>query len=467
MLLYEIVMIVWLIGLVYIIYKKTSEYFILYFYLLFTHIWMIASNIFIENGVYLIQTSRWSRFTGSTASLLLIDTVFFGTICVSLLLFAKRRDKRKKEAVRIDDTIKGKNENVWLNIFIIVSLYCLVDVLISGNILTNSSVSKGNYYAQFSKLPFARIFDAMFLCFGFVDGMIIWESYKNGKKRRIIKCVIPILIVLAARLLKGMTFTTNLIFLLSIAIPILMNANLRGIKIKRKYIFLAILLGVSLIGIKIYDFSLHSSYYSGVSGTTTALGKLIYRGFGLQGEVWWGIDDLVVNSGAADPSQISNEISSMYSNESLYDAGIYHLMNLLGHNYTKDGSDNLTLNCGYPAIIISMFGYSFITFLIVAIEGIVYVMVLLYVDKYRRQKRYAHVFCLYGILSDLNVAFIMGGAYYFTTTKILICILGLAILKLGFKNKRMNVVTRGRRNNGIYRNHTHSCHTDIQSGREP
>ncbi len=440
MFLYGAAVIIWLMFLCIFVYKASSEYFFIFIYLFFTHIWMIISNLFIENGVYLIQTFRQGEATGATVRLLMLDTIFFVVVCFSLKLLSKHKTIREEIYVNVDNTEEGNNVNLWLNIMLFVSLYCLLDVLVSGNIFTNSAINKGNYYALFSRLPFAYYLDLMAVCFAFIAGMIFWESLKQRNKKRIIKIISIITITILYRFLRGLTFTTNFIYIVSFVTPIMLHFRIRHLKINKKIFAIMGFVLAILIAVKVNDFSTnYSNAYAGVKNTETAFGKLIYRGLALQGEVWWGIDDMVVNKNANDISQISNEVKSIVDSDEVYKSGIYHLMTMLNHKFSRDGSDNLTLNCGYPAIIISIFGYSPITILIIIVEAFLYAVIIVYTYKITMKKRYAHAFFAYGILSDLNVAFIMGGLYYFFTTKIILCLCGLILLNRVCGNKKIKI----------------------------
>ena len=88
--------------------------------------------------------------------------------------------------------------------FVLFLLYAyrLLDVIVSGNVLTNSNVNRFNYFSEFSKLPFAQIIDYFsypytvglwFLPLLFITEILVYLIAVQNKKTQI---VIMILIAL-------------------------------------------------------------------------------------------------------------------------------------------------------------------------------------------------------------------------------------------------------------------------------
>lgn len=437
-LLYDIIIVAWILCLWYIVFHKIKEYFFLLFFLLFEHTWIALSSLYIENGIYLISIYKTSYFNGATLRLVAILSVFYFFTVWGLVSNKKGKQYTLKNIILENNECSGCNKDLWLNVMLFVDIYCLIDALISGNIITNPEVTRGNYISMFSTLPFVHYFDMLINGFAFVAGMILWDSLKINDIRRRNKAILFLLGSIIYRFLMGFSTSGNIPSMIAFAIPILTQMKLKKIKIKKTVkLSICILIGIILL-LKLFDLSKNTGLYSSVISTESAIGKFIYRALALQGEVWWGTDEKYSAVSTVDFSQISKEISSFLFSDRKYDAGIYYLMGQLGHPFTA--GDQYTLNCGYPAILTAIFGFSIWIFLIAALGGLIVSKSIIYTYGWLMQERYCHSFFAYCILYDFQIAFYMGGLFYFKSLKIIVCVFGLLMLKIFTQNKRIRLV---------------------------
>lgn len=395
-----------------ILYRYIDKYIILISYLIFTYIWMIISSVYIENtGIYLIQTGKFGSDTGASFRLVLLLSIMF----ISFFIYIQMSDKRFKYN-------NNRNRNysksrVWLNLSIVASGYCFI-----GAILGRS-------------LPFSKQIDGILICFSFLLGLILYDNRIRSKQRRycLIYIYIFLFLTIGSRVLRNITFTANFLLLISMAIPFLINLRASKIKIFtiKNLVIISIVFSF-LVGIKINSFT--GSEYSGVVNDNSAVSKFLYRALALQGEVWFNIDDISYNQDI-DYIRLNNEILSLSGGEDIYNAGIYSIMKQIKLSYSQD--DKYTLNCGYPAIVMNIFGFGIETIFIMIINGLILGIIcakLMQVIYYRNYKK---IFFLYGILSSVFTAFIMGGLYYFTTKLMYFCIIGYFFASLKIHKGRL------------------------------
>ncbi|MCZ4653822.1 DUF6418 domain-containing protein [Gordonia amicalis] len=163
--------------------------------------------------------------------------------------------------------------------------------------------------------------------------------------------------------------------------------------------------GLAAAGYKASTFA-DSTDYTGVADS--GFDRFMYRAFALQGEVFWKTALLFGDS--PQPNQMRNEFLVFSHRLPDTRSGIYTLMENLVPNYK--GGPLFTLNAGYPAILVYIFGFGVFSLLACVVSGILFAAVVrLFVAELWRGS-VVGIFGSYGLLYAIYLAFTMGGALY-------------------------------------------------------
>jgi hypothetical protein len=110
---------------------------------------LLISSAYIESGIFLIDFLEQSYATGFTIRFFLLLE-----LQLIVIVFAFRKAGNVK-----DEKFEGfskRQEKLWNLICMNAVVYLLINVLVSGNIFTTSSVTRFNFYSTFSRLPYAQ-----------------------------------------------------------------------------------------------------------------------------------------------------------------------------------------------------------------------------------------------------------------------------------------------------------------------
>lgn len=414
-------------------YKSMGKYFFFSFYLLFQHIWILLSSAYLESGVYLNDLQQNTYYVGCTLKLFILDILLFTTILICIKINLHRSNRNYESDFSISCKNK-ENGNLWCNMIFVLIMILLIDAIISGNIISNSSINRANFYSHYSKIPIAyyiMLFIDYFMC---VIGTILCDSIKSKNKNIIYKCIVIIILLIVYKFLIGVQFGGYFSFLVALLLPFLTKMRIKKIRIfNLKGLIIIFILSIFIILPKLYYFY-NNPIYAGI--TDTPVQSLIYRAFALQGEVWWKINENNTN----DIMQINNEILSMFSDNYKYDAGIYYLMKIIMPSEIYNNvliKNGFTLASGYPAILISIFGYRIMTFIFTVLNGILYSLAIIYLFNKIIKHEYFRIFLGYGVLYGLYLAYSMGGALYLSSTTMIFCIISIFIIEICFKGKKL------------------------------
>lgn len=205
-------------------YNRHTEYFLVLSIIFIYWIQLVISSAYIETGVYLKDIGVRSYPTGVTLRLVCMLELF-------LIVFSVVASRLSKIDVPRAFSGRAYDETWWIRfVLICIFAYRLVDVLISGNIVTNPSLNRFNYYEMYSKLPFASVIDYFSYPLMWVCGLF----FALGKGRQ---KAVPLLIFVFNCLtmyLRGIEFGGYLQCAVYFFVPVLIPMAKRNKLIKDK-----------------------------------------------------------------------------------------------------------------------------------------------------------------------------------------------------------------------------------------
>ena len=342
-------------------YNKHTEYFFAMLIIIIYWAQLLVSSTYIETGVYLKDIGKISYATGVTIRLFLMIELMLGVI----MYFASRHPRSEAVDVRNGKyTYKNFRKILWL--LLIMYGYRFADVLVSGNILTNPSVTRFNYFSDYSSLPMAQVMDYFsYPCLWILGYALLLGETRKQKAFTISIFAVDLLTVFLRGVEFGGFLQSTLYFL---GPTLLMMAKKRKL-LKLRYAVVAVALIVTMLVPKYNHFSeaLDAGYADTSYGLNTAYDFLMYRMFAQEADLTWEIDRQIWEDGRIEPDrffEIIKEVVGM----SVEDNSTQYLMNrgcysnaLLIYSY---GSAAVT--GGYPILWAATFGYFFmIPFLII------------------------------------------------------------------------------------------------------
>ena len=425
-----VIIILFLIFSLYV-FKESKEYFIFFILMWFVHFWMMISVAYLEKGVN-IKAHMITYQNGSTIRLAIYEVIFFLSALLTIKVMHRKNETNfRKKTIEFNN--EDRKDKFWLIIIASCTLILLFDALISPNKITNSKVTRFNFYLDFSKLSFITYYISLFINYLFcVNGIILLNSIKNKRYKLRNMSILLLLIAIIYEYLIDVEFMGYIYLIIIFMTPILMNLSLEKYKfltVKNLLIVTTVVM-IALIP-KLLFFS-KSTVYKGVADST--LDKFIYRSLALQGEVWWGTDNLCQKRSSSDIHQMKNEMNALINDENRFNAGIWYLSYLIIPKYNHTAS-LATLNCGHPAILIAIFGYLGAV-IAQCICGIIFAIFTVILKRKIERKQYASVFFAYAIWYMTYTAFYMGGIWYFGGNTMKLSIIGLVLC--GFYNRLVN-----------------------------
>lgn len=348
----NIVAIALYVGTVLHMYNKHTDYFISMLIILVYWAQLLVSSAYIETGVYLKDIGITSYATGVTVRLFIMIEIMIFTI----MYFA---GKWKKNVESTDEEIASVfNCAKWNILLLLLYGYRLLDILISGNILTNSGVTRFNYFADYSKLPFAQVVDYFSYPMLWVAGYNLIHA--SNRKQRCISIGI-MLMNLISLFLRGIQFGGYLQCAIYFLSPLLLTLAKKRKLLRFRYILLATVLLVVMMIPKYNHFSeaLKENRADTSYGLTTAYEFLMYRMLAQEADLTWEIDRQVFEQGNIDPGHYLYELASILGIPVDAETGPHYLMkrgcSLSALAIYSRGAALVT--GGYPMIYPAMFGY--------------------------------------------------------------------------------------------------------------
>lgn len=335
-------------------YNRHTDYFISMLIILVYWAQLLVSSAYIETGVYLKDIGKTSYATGVTVRLFIMIEVLIFTI----MHFA---DKWKRKIQNTEEETEAiYNCAGWNKVLILLYGYRLLDILISGNILTNSDVTRFNYFTDYSKLPMAQVVD-------YFSYPLLWIAgynfvHASTKKHKIV-AILVLLMNVSSLFLRGIQFGGYLQCAIYFLSPLLLKLAKRRKLLKFRYIAAATVLVVVMLIPKYNHFAEAISKGNADTsyGLNTAYEFLMYRMLAQEADLTWEIDRQVIEEGYVDPLQYLNEMASIIGIPVDTETGTHYLMDR-GCSLSALATYSLgsaTVTGGYPMIYPAMFGYIF------------------------------------------------------------------------------------------------------------
>lgn len=376
-------------------FKITKTYFIVIVLHIFFAFWLVVSVAFIESGVYNKDLLTITYFNFSTLKLVFYEIVFFETV-----LFWYRRSKIKCYEYDYVGTsfVKERNHQIILLISGCYSIYAFLNMLISENTFTNSSVTRFNFYTTYSALPFAQVISYFAQPIALLLGFVLCRSRR--RKRKIFSLFIFLLLIIA-NYGTGNEFGTLLYlgvyYITPIGIDLFGTIEWKTTKewtktLLVKYKKYIILVGIAFLAVCIIKIRSFSKVNIFAQYASTPFAAFLYRAFALQGDVWWAVD-VKVAGGFNDIVHFFQELGGLFGLVKEQDLGINYLMKLILPQSSLDNYlwGNAQLMSGYPAINIAMFGYIG-TIPVIILEATIFAKFSTYVYKKIIKQQYLYSF---------------------------------------------------------------------------
>lgn len=243
-------------------------------------IWQIVSIVWLDGGAYISEELRYSYFTGASIRFFILLLPF--AILYPYFLY-KELNKRKYTNL-VDQRARRKklSDNDIYFIVLLVVIYTLLDILISGKVPLFSGMNYSTYYSSYSKLPLiSTIYSYLFPFFAVLLGVFTGKNRQNKKKKYIL---LFILIIFVQLLLNNKFYGLyDYVLYYLMGYLVFFYFNKKNNKLPIKYIILA------LCGVGILLYVCYSKYSKTM---INPIQYLLDRIFSLQNHTFWGIDKL-------------------------------------------------------------------------------------------------------------------------------------------------------------------------------
>lgn len=334
-------------------YNKRTEYFFALLIIIVYWTQLLVSSAYIETGVYLKDIGRKSYATGVTIRLFLMIELMLGLISYWAGKHPIQIATAPKEGIFQYRDFKGI---LW--ILFLMYAYRLTDILISGNILTNSGVTRFNYFSKFSKLPLANVVDY----FSYPCLWILGYVMLLGEKKR--QKLFPILIAVTNYLslfLRGIEFGGYLQSTAYFLGPLLLSMARRRKLIKIRYVVIAAAALVVMLIPKYRHFS--EAIMNGTADTSyglkTAYDFVLYRALAQEADLTWEIDRQVWFDWNVDPGRFLETLKGILGLP-VRTTDTQYLMNRACSSAALSvySRGTAVVTGGYPVFWMALFGYA-------------------------------------------------------------------------------------------------------------
>lgn len=312
---------------------------------------LLLSSAYIETGIYLKDIGRDSYPTGVTFRLFCMIELYF---LVFFILARKRPVRWRTEELPVS---YGKyTKTLWL--MLLISTYRLLDILISGNTLTDSAIDRFNFYSDYSTLPLANVAYYFSYPFMWLAGYILTTA---RKKRQMIFPIVLYVEQLLCLVLIGIQFGGFLQSTVYFITPTLLKLAKKRKLIRIRYAAIALVAVVAMLLPKYEYFEerLETGKADTSYGLNTAMDFLLYRALGQEADLTWEIDRQIVENGETDPGRFFEQIQEILGLP--VDNTTYYLMErgLSSSTFNIYMRGNAVVTGGYPISWAAMFGYLF------------------------------------------------------------------------------------------------------------
>ena len=320
--------------------------------------WALFSIVYIDNGTYITEQSRYSYFTGASYRLLFVIMPFLICAPIFFCKFMKKVDGAIEEKC-----LKVRKEKIYCILQIaggVLIGYLYLNIMASGIPIFTQGVTNFNFYKQYSKFPLASSLQSTFLQFFILVNGIIFSDKEMTKKNKIFAIMFYILSILY-RVFFGEKFYPFLIYTIWFFMPLLtqyFSKQKNNGFFNKKVILITISVFVILLSSSYIKYALKPS-----KDFESPLEHIIARIFSLQSHMFWGYDKYIIenNIGWINFENIRNELLAGLKNTSKFssDIGLTKIMYIVSpKNIVDRYINNMTrFYGGYWTLSIGMFGY--------------------------------------------------------------------------------------------------------------
>lgn len=243
---------------------------------------------------------------------------------------------------------------------VFLELFLIAHVFASGSPLLTLTSSKFDFWEVSAKLKALSIFNWLLYLIIFVvggnGGFFLYEKRKDYFKRFL--SILILLLGICYYISWGNKFSALIMMLFMYFVPSCLSYKFifnKQIRFNIKVIIYGSLLILFFMSLVIWQYSIIQTRGLDI------VEQLAERIFVLQGHVWWGIVERVIQKGPI-YSHVLDEIQAMVTGTSTPGAvGMTYLMKLLAPPTLFSGymSSNVQFTAGYPAINVITFGFLF------------------------------------------------------------------------------------------------------------
>lgn len=368
------------------LFEKDLKLSLLSFLIIVQYIWMFSSISVIETGIYINEQVRNGYFTYANVVLLL----FYLSTLMALVFYKKmfgvffKKIKPVKFKIK---PLKDKNFAILLIFFILFLAY--TNLLSSPIPLLSDEVNKFNFW-EHAKFPFLRPMIGNVIGFiGFGAALLFFTN----KRLSVFFMSFYILYLV----LIGQKFSGFYIAIYGILLAGYLASNVKP-KFKIKWIFNKYVIGIVVV---LFAFVLNKYTdknpfkYLGM----TPIESVFYRAFGLQGHVFWGVNERYVFMNTAN----TWNILELWK-------GMHHLMfefwPIKMKHFYETTQAGVSWTNAYPAILLRIFPLPLaliINVLLLSVVGLFQALL----DKFIQQKSYVLSIVFYQLLIWVSFAYTM------------------------------------------------------------
>lgn len=412
---------------------RTRAVFPIIFIVAYQLIWTLVSCAYNEQGVYLSDIQKVTDFSGSSFRLAILLGLFFAGCVMASKLFI-RGDETADEGWGLPaEACTGESaERMSIYSFgIVVSSICVallfLNLLVSGSVLTNSGITRFNFYSDYSKIKIAQY--VVYLSCGITIflGSCLFQQEKKSYK--VFAGALFILLMVYYRLIgeeAGPLIVNGLYLFLPLLVTLFNKPVTPATKkvIKRAVAVLAVIMLI-ILGFK--QSAMDGKTYYGAENQNS----FVYRLMAAQSTTWIGVDSVVMGNNQPDLGQFVTEIEASLGIKDPESSGIWYLMEQImpASDYARYSLQNATLNAGYPALPEMIFGFVG-AMLVVFVDGFLFALYCWYFFKKIVNKQIVRMGLAAVLFQQVCNVVTMGGIWYLSNVVPVACAVALIYIEL-------------------------------------
>jgi len=378
--------------------------------------WAAASCLYIEAGIYVVEQDRFSHPNGATLGLLAMLGVLLATSHVVAAWLpqapiAPTSPHSSLQLALLTAAGAGALGLLYLNLSL------------SPVPFFDASVDRFDYW-RFSRLAFLhRVLGNTTSIIAFVFALGYAHAAREGGRR--LPYVVGVVLYAAYLVLIGHKFSALLTAALLWAIPVLQMRDTR-FRLRPGAVAATAAAGTVAVALVYYRYANVFNPY----GEIDTMAAVLYRAFGLQGHLWWGVWEERMGSGVGATYSVGQLLSGMVTLMLRYGAPGLEI----------DADRGVTFTGGYPAITLHVFPLvGALAFQMLA--GAMLALVSWYVCHLARARRYVEACIAVQLVLKVDNVLTMG-SFATVTSPVTLC----AVLILG--GREVALAGRARQHSG-------------------